>query len=473
MKTDSRLIMIALLIMPLLSACGASKIGDPNRGRSLALIIVEEWELKVDDSIKTFSEIVGRDARDVGERVGMAGAMAGCIAGGAVGATGGPPAMERGCLLVGIFVGLPGYVVGFGIGAVVGAVEASIAAFQDELTDADIGALVAAFEESDPGAELAAALKQTIRHTPDASIARLESAQPAECYVHLAGQGYPFVVVLRITEFYLSNYSPGSRIHLAVEGEVFDTATNTRLLVRDWTYISDSVGPTKFAENESKLLKSQMKMAWAEISSKISADILGGFNGTETARRAGQIGRPTVELDWQPLDQPPAVKLLPLTVGTYFSSKFGDYEHIQTENSVSLVFLIGQPSLNAFEQVFSGMFEKVVSLKCPPPVQADEPFVEAVIEPTIATIELSGPGIQRRGTKRANVTYSITMSLPDGQILASWNVTGTGIAECRLLRCVPGEEIGFALRDAIGNFAVRFYEQPEIKRWLQEINAGS
>ncbi len=340
--------------------------------------------------------------------------------------------------VIGLFVGLPGYVVGFGIGSVVGAVEGSIAAFQDELTDADIGALVAVFEESDPSAELEAALKQTIRHMSDASIAKLESGQPAECYVHLAEQGYPFAIVLRITEFYLSNYSPGYRIHLAVEGEVIDTATNRRQLVRDWTYIGESVDPTKLAENESKLLQSQMRTAWVEISSKIAADIVGAYSGTDSAHRAGRSGRPTtVEVDWQPLDQPPAVKLLPLTVGTYFSSKFGDYEHIQTEDSVSLVFLIGPPSLNAFEQVFSGMFEEVISFKCPPPVQADEPIVEAVIEPTIAKIELFGPGIQRRGTKRANVTYSITMSLPDGHILASWNVTGTGIAECRLLRCIP------------------------------------
>ena len=148
MKTDSRLVVIALLMIPLLSACGASKTGDPNRGRSLALIIAEDWELKVEDSAKTFSEIVGRDAQAVGEGVGLVGATAGCIAGGAVGATGGPSAMERGCILVGIFVGLPSYVVGFGIGAIVGAVEGSIAAFQDELTDADIGALVAAFARS-------------------------------------------------------------------------------------------------------------------------------------------------------------------------------------------------------------------------------------------------------------------------------------------------------------------------------------
>ena len=181
-----------------------------------------------------------------------------------------------------------------------------------------------------------------------------------------------------------------------------------------------------------------------------------------------------VEVDWQALDQPPAVKPLPLTVGTYYSSEFRTYEHFHPLDGGYFVFSVGPPSLSAFEQVLSGMFETVISLQSPPPIQADEPVVEAIIEPTIADIELLGPPYQTEGTKRAIVTYSITLYLPDGQNLASWNVTGTGIAECRPFRCIPGEEIEFALREAVAKFVISFYEQPEIKRWVQKnnINAG-
>jgi hypothetical protein len=185
------------------------------------------------------------------------------------------------------------------------------------------------------------------------------------------------------------------------------------------------------------------------------------------------LGGCTVEVDWQPLDQPLAVKPLPVIVGTYFSSRFGYYEHVQYDDSTSVTFLIGSSSLRAFEQIISGMFETVIPLKSPSPVGVDEPVVDVVMEPTIAAVELRGAGIQRAGMKRASITYSVTMSLPDGGVLASWDVTGIGVAECEHLRCISGEEVGFALRDAMANFVIGFYEQPEIKRWMKSLEEGA
>ena len=269
--------LVAILTFSLLTTGCASVREDPYRGQSLALIILEEGELHVEDSEKTFFETVERDAKSFGEGAAVGGAATGCFAGGVTGVLLlNPNGMEAGCVIVGSVVGGVAYVVGFGIGAVFGTVEGSLAAFGNEFTDVDTGSLVAAFKESDPSAELAAALKQATRHRTDASLTRLEGAQPAEDYGHLTGQGYPFVIVLKITNFYVSTYgmvSPGSRVHLSVKGEVVDTATNERQFVRNWTYTGESVDPSKLAENESELLKSHMKKAWAEISSKIAGDI--------------------------------------------------------------------------------------------------------------------------------------------------------------------------------------------------------
>lgn len=268
--------LIVILALSLLIAGCATDREDPDRGRSLALIIVEEWELQAEDSANTFSEIVERNAKSGGAKGKVGGLGAGCVAGGVAGVFLGPAGIELGCLVVGVTGAGVGYVVGFGIGAIVGTVESTLAAFQDEDTEADLGAPVAAIEEADPVAELAAALKQATRHSTDVSLTRLEGAQPVEDYGHLTGQGYPLVIVLTITDFYVSMEGavcPNSRLHLAVKGEVIDTATNERQLVRDWTYTGDSVDSTKLAENESELLKSHIKMAWAEISSEIAADI--------------------------------------------------------------------------------------------------------------------------------------------------------------------------------------------------------
>ena len=269
--------LIAILVFLLLTTGCTYDRGDPYGGRSMALIIVEDWKFRDEDWAQTvFSNTVERNAESFGKDVGDVGLVTGCIAGGAAGVTGGPPAMERGCFLVGFATGGVAYVVGFAIGAVVGTVEGAFTAFQNEPANVDAGALVAAFKESDPSAALETALAQATRYGTDASLTRLKGAQPAGDYGHLSGQGYPFVIVLKITEFYVSNYgvvSSGSRIHLAVKGEVIDTATNERQLVKDWTYTGEPVDPTKSTENESALLKTQMKTAWFEISSEIAWDI--------------------------------------------------------------------------------------------------------------------------------------------------------------------------------------------------------
>ena len=147
---------------------------------------------------------------------------------------------------------------------------------RNEPANLDAGALVAVFKESDPSAALETALAQAIRYGTDASLTRLKEAHPAGDYGHLSRQGYPFVIVLTITEFYVSNYgvpSSGSRVHLAVKGEVIDTATNERQLVKGWTFTGEPVDPAKFTENERDLLKDQMKTAWFEMSSEIAWDI--------------------------------------------------------------------------------------------------------------------------------------------------------------------------------------------------------
>ncbi len=127
-------------------------------------------------------------------------------------------------------------------------------------------------------------MSQASTELSDASLTRIEAAQPAADYGHLAAQGHAYVIVLRITDFYVSAYNllaPGSRVHLVVSGEVVDTATNERRLAADWSHSGDYGDPATLAENEGELLKAHMKRAWAAIASDIAQDIFapGPFGG--------------------------------------------------------------------------------------------------------------------------------------------------------------------------------------------------
>lgn len=220
-----------------------------------------------------------KDAKNIGEKVGVVGMLPGCVAGVAVLAVvvaenaGNPDDAVVAFCILGSGVG---YLTGYGIGALIGTVHGAIVVARNEFTGAETGAPVAGFNISGPSAELAAALKKATLPRSDVTLTRLESARPAKKYSLLARQGYPFVLVLRITESYMSargENTPGSRVRLAVKGEIVDTATNERKLVRTWIHTGATIAPSGPAENKSTLLESQKKKAWAAISSEIIGDI--------------------------------------------------------------------------------------------------------------------------------------------------------------------------------------------------------
>ena len=272
------IVRVAVLALSLLAAGCTYGRDDPYHGQSMALIIVEDWKFRAEDRAQTvLSDAVERHSRSFGGVGGAVGFGAGCIIGGAAGAMAAQAgAIEGGCGLVGIVAGGVTYVVGFAVGAVVGTVEGAYTALQNDTVPANAAVLIAAFKTSDPSAALESALTQAIRHRTDASLTRLNGAQPTTDYGSLSGEGYPFVIILKITEFYVSDYgvaAAGSRVHLAVTGEVIDTATNVRRLVKNWTYTGKPIVATKPTADDGALLKSQMKIAWSEISAEIAWDI--------------------------------------------------------------------------------------------------------------------------------------------------------------------------------------------------------
>lgn len=282
-----------ILMIALLSACG-SRVAQPppkvtdkaSSGRALALIIVEDTGHPFKLSTKSFSKTFKEDAELFAKGAGLAGKVTGCVAGvvafgfivagggvGDGGAGDGSAAPIAAFCYLGVGVG---YFIGYGIGAVVGTVHGTVKFLADDFTDDVAGALSAAFERSDDGAELEAALKQSVHRRPDISLTRLESTEPARDYRDLARQGYPYVIVLRIKNSFVgarSKTSAKSRVYVSVRGEVVETATNRHKLAEYWTYTGEDFDAAKLAENESALLKLHMKKAWAKISSDIKGSI--------------------------------------------------------------------------------------------------------------------------------------------------------------------------------------------------------
>ena len=59
--------LMAIVALSVLTMGCAAEWEDAYRGRSLALIIVEEWELPVEESATAFSETVEKDSKSFGK----------------------------------------------------------------------------------------------------------------------------------------------------------------------------------------------------------------------------------------------------------------------------------------------------------------------------------------------------------------------------------------------------------------------
>ncbi len=153
---------------------------------------------------------------------------------------------------------------------------------------------------------------------------------------------------------------------------------------------------------------------------------------------------------------------LPLTMGIYYAPDFRSYEDGRWD-SHAVIFPVGPASVALFEQVFPLLFERTVPVP-PDPAPAVGPPVAAILEPTLKEFHY-GKTVIRPAFHWADLTYRFLLRSPQGDLVASWTVTGAGKADAW------DQAFERAMRDAIRQFVATFRAVPEVRQWLQGVNA--
>ena len=158
---------------------------------------------------------------------------------------------------------------------------------------------------------------------------------------------------------------------------------------------------------------------------------------------------------------------LPLSIGWYSSAAFQAYEI--EDRYQGFVMPIGRASATLFQEITAMLFEQSPPVLARPSLTGPAAAVRAVIEPTIVMVDLGSGMLQSSELFWAEIAYRFILSSPQGDVIASWTVTGVGITEANgsLSRHgYQGQAVDMAIRNAGARLLDVFQGVPEVRQWL-------
>ena len=176
---------------------------------------------------------------------------------------------------------------------------------------------------------------------------------------------------------------------------------------------------------------------------------------------------------------------MPAHVGVYYPPELIDHNELQLVPTISgmseITFELGPASIQFFDQALTYSFDGTHRVMSRPPLAADAPDLDAVIEVNVAGLSASYETAKYNISSDYNVTvtYVIMLWALDGSKLATWHATESGnlhvgfpMANVRL-HTTSGSDFGAAAADAIGKVAADFLRtfsrQPEVQGWIESL----
>ena len=178
----------------------------------------------------------------------------------------------------------------------------------------------------------------------------------------------------------------------------------------------------------------------------------------------------------------PRPESLPMTIGVYYPDELRTFRKF-TRHMVSagrpvttdFTILVGEASVRLFDEALGLLFQRVVSSPTVMHVGTLEGGAAGVVEPRIISAAMY-LGLHANGEafNRATITYAFTLYAYAGERLASWTVSGEGLATSALSLTdtaswnIEQRSVELAMREAAWKFMSGFRDVPEVRRWLDE-----
>ncbi len=177
----------------------------------------------------------------------------------------------------------------------------------------------------------------------------------------------------------------------------------------------------------------------------------------------------------------PVLEKLPVTLGVYYNPEFRNHEFFDrstTRGESDWIVRTGDAQTQMYDTLLGGMFERVIYLNELPredrvdSVGAEK--VDAVLVPHVDELQYSIPRHTKINVFEIWMRYRYELYSPEGVVLADWTMTSYGKTPTAFQRSAEAAvnlAAIVALRDAGANFAVNFSGVPEVKQWLEGMQA--
>ena len=176
----------------------------------------------------------------------------------------------------------------------------------------------------------------------------------------------------------------------------------------------------------------------------------------------------------------PAFQPIPVRVGVFYSPEFlAATKKIELKcrpnerTDIFFIFPLGQASSELFDQIAASIFASVRRLSGRVPSADEKGTVDGVLELRIVAFEWKPQCPQEKSYHiLSRISYTVNLFDPDGRLITSAGISGVGSEKPK--PCFSGCKDSYAteraIRDAMADFMLRFFERPEVKEWLSKRN---
>ncbi|MBA3563979.1 MAG: hypothetical protein H0W33_08220 [Gammaproteobacteria bacterium] len=173
----------------------------------------------------------------------------------------------------------------------------------------------------------------------------------------------------------------------------------------------------------------------------------------------------------------PVMRRLPYAVGVHYPEALKTFTHEEkVPSGRTWVVSLGEVHVSFFDQLFTGMFAKLIRIEELPAAGSRNRQVDGIIEPLIEDFQFATPGQTQSKFYEVWIRYRMSLYSPAGKLIESWPLSAYGKSRSQFAQARDSinDATVVAMRDAAALLATKFKAESEVPGWsaTQEEKAG-
>ena len=172
----------------------------------------------------------------------------------------------------------------------------------------------------------------------------------------------------------------------------------------------------------------------------------------------------------------PVLRRIPMSMGLHMDETFRTYVHHDAPaKGARQDVSVGPASTALFNEFLSAQFTQLYTISKAPGRQSIAPGVEAVLQPVVQEVQISGPVTEKDAFFEAWIKYRLRLLTPSGQELAAWELAAYGKHRAPTLggtHAALTAAVRDAMRDAAAGMALIFRDGNALRARVAAVPPG-